>query len=149
MHLLLDFNIVKWSLIVIWSLKSHVNTKCKGVCLFLQRRLSLQREQKGSPHPNTFKCIVYLQTVLNGGPGVFLFLYSYIQRNYKEQAWLHFQNWAPLPSTTAWLAPSWGGIDSSVKAESCPLILWEVGESHSTFQVSRAFYVEDLLSTPI
>ncbi len=69
----------------------------KGSVSFCNVVSLYNREQKGSPHPNTFKCIVYLQTVLNGGPGVFLFLYSYIQRNYKEQAWLHFQNWAPLP----------------------------------------------------
>lgn len=69
----------------------------------------------------------------NGGPGVFLS----IQRNYKEQAWLHFHNWASLPSTTAWLAPARGEIDSSVKA-AC-LYFWEVGNAHSSLQVSQAF----------
>lgn len=123
---------VKCCVIVIWLLKS-CQYQVQGVCLFifLSRSASFLSFctvwMEHSLHPNTFKCIVYLQTVLNVGPGVFL----NIQRNYKEQAWLHFHNWASLPSTTAWLAPSLGEIDSSVKAESCLLILWEVGEAHS------------------
>jgi len=100
---------------------------CASLLLFLDSTsiLSIQ---------TLLKCIVYLQTVLNSGPGVFL----NIQRNYKEQAWLHFHNWASLPSTTAWLAPSREEIDNSVKA--ARLNFGKLGR-HSPFQVLKLFFM--------